>query len=108
MQSDNGKSCIELSDLILNELDSNNREKFTEKLIECVGNNLENFSNKFDVNYSKTSLEAYSSKEIDCIEEKNLSSNMSNVSYDLNFEPFEKIKEENNTNLFNFLPVLTH
>ena len=61
MQSDNGKSCIELSDLILNQLDSNNREKFTEKLLECVGNNLENFNNRFDINYSRANIEAYSS-----------------------------------------------
>ena len=108
MQSDNGKSCIELSDLILNQLDSNNREKFTEKLLECVGNNLENFNNKFDINYSRANIEAYSSNEIDYINEDNLTSNISNISYELNFEPFEKIKEEYNYNLFNLIPQLIH
>lgn len=108
MQSDNGKSCIELSDLILNELDSNSREKFTEKLIECVGNNLENFCNRFDINYSIANLEAYSSNKIDYINEENLTSNFSNISYDLNFESFEKIKEENNSTLFDLIPQLIH
>jgi len=108
MQSDNGKSCIELSDLILNELDPNNREKFTEKLLECVGSNLEDFNNRFDINYSKANLEAYSSKEIDYINEENITSNISNISYELNFESFEKIKEENNYALFNLIPQLIH
>jgi hypothetical protein len=108
MQSDNGKSCIELYEMIINELDSNNREKFTEKLIECVGNNLEYFNNKFDINYSIVNIEAYSSNKIDYINEESLTSNISNISYDLNFEAFEKIKEENNPTLFNLIPQLVH
>lgn len=108
MQSDNGKSCIELSDLILNELDTNNRLKFTEKLLQCVGNNLEHFSNKFDINYSIANIEAYSSNKIDFINEESLTSNFSNISYDLNFDAFEKIKEENNPTLFNLIPQLVH
>ncbi|MDA9602378.1 PD-(D/E)XK motif protein [Flavobacteriaceae bacterium] len=108
LETDNGKSCIELSDLILAELNSNTREMFIEKLIECVGNSLENFNHRFDLNYSEINLAAYSSEDIDYIEEKSLSSNISNINYDLNFEPFEKIKEQTNNDLFNLLPQLSH
>ena len=108
LETDNWKSCIELSDLILAELNSNTREMFIEKLIECVGNSLENFNHRFDLNYSEINLAAYSSEDIDYIEEKSLSSNISNINYDLNFEPFEKIKEQTNNDLFNLLPQLSH
>ena len=108
LQSDNGKSCIELSDLILNALGSKTRGIFIEKLIECVGNNLDSFNHKFDLNYSETNLEVYSPNELDCIIEENLSTNISNVSYDLNFEPFEKINAESQHAIFKLLPQLIH
>ena len=109
LETDNGKSCIELFNLISADLNSNSRGVFTEKLIECVGNNLDSFCHRFDLNYSEVNLESYTAKLIDYIDEINLSPNISNVSYDLNFESYSRIEDEdNNVDLFSLFPQLIH
>ena len=109
LETDNGKSCIELFNLISADLNSNSREIFTEKLIECVGNNLDSFNHRFDLNYGEVNLEPYTAKVIDYINEINLSPNISNVSYDLNFESYIRIEDEdNNVELFSLFPQLIH
>ena len=84
------------------------KRQLSVSVIECMGNNLDSFNHKFDLNYCETNLEAYSPNKLDCIIEENLSTNISNLGYELNFEPFEKINAESQHAIFNLLPQLIH
>jgi hypothetical protein len=93
LESDLGKSILDLVELIEQNIEKSTIGEFREKFLEVAGQELEEYSRKFDFVHAKKTSKFYSPNEIPSIKKENIDDRISKVRFVSNLEKVPSIDQ---------------
>ena len=94
IETDFGASVQDLYSSIIKELNYSEKNEFTDKLFENAGNEIEQYTRKFDYNHAKNRIRYYDPSHIPSINPDMIDLNISNVRFVSNLEKTPCIAEQ--------------